>query len=235
MNKKAASCQNTAEVRTKVKYKLGIPRIDKSLGGIPGGTNLLIKTESFAGKDRLVEETVSEGFESGEGTVYVTTEDPEERVLEEYPEDESFGVVDCVTEGQETEGSDGTGSGSVKYAGSPSDMTSIGVKVSDFLSDYRDESEIEQNRVLLDSVSTLLMYSNLETVFRFLHVFTGRIRSIDGVGVFVLDAGMHDEKVYTTLRQLFDGVVEVEDYEDGVTRVRVVGLTDEPTEWVSLE
>jgi hypothetical protein len=89
--------------------------------------------------------------------------------------------------------------------------------------------------VFVDSISTLLMYSNLETVFRFLHVFTGRIRSIDGLGIFVLDSAMHDEKEYTTLRQLFDGVVEVEADDDGVSRVRVVGLSDNPTEWVTLD
>jgi len=30
---------------------------------------------------------------------------------------------------------------------------------------------------MVHSLSTLLMYSDLQTVFRFLHVFTGRIRA----------------------------------------------------------
>jgi len=215
----------------KVNYEIGVKRIDESLGGIPGGTSLLVKDGSFSGKDKLLNEAILEGFENGEGTVYVTTDDPSEDVLKEFPEDESFGVVDCVTEVQSAEEPEETDT--VRYASSPSDMTGIGVKVTDLLGGFRDERGIEHNRVLLDSVSTLLMYSNLETVFRFLHVFTGRVRSIDGLGVFVVDAGAHDDEEYTTLRQLFDGVVEVED--DEGLRARVVGLTDEPTEWVRLD
>lgn len=217
-----------------MRYELGVPRIDGRLGGIPRGTSLLVKGASFPGKEYLVDAAVSEGFENGEGTVYVTTNDPADDVLDEYSKDGSFGVVDCVTESQSVEDTFGAEEGTVVYADSPSDMTGIGVKVSDLLGEFRDERDIERNRVLVDSVSTLLLYSNLETVFRFLHVFTGRIRSIDGLGIFVLDSAMHDEKEYTTLRQLFDGVVEVEE-DDGVTRARVVGLTDEPTEWITLE
>jgi len=215
-------------------YELGVPQIDGSLGGIPRGTSLLVKKSSFAGKDRILDEAVSKGSEDGEGTVYVTTNDPATEVLEEYPEDERFGVVDCVTKEQDVEEVDDEEE-TVVYADSASDMTGIGVKVSDLLGEFRDDRDIEWNRVLVDSVSTLLMYSNLETVFRFLHVFTGRIRSIDGLGVFVLDSAMHDERKYTTLRQLFDGVVEVEEDDDREVRVRVVGLTDEPTEWVTLD
>ena len=216
-----------------MKYKLGVPRIDERLGGIPRGTSLLVRGASFSGKGKLVDVTVTEGFENAEGTVYVTTNDPADDVLDLYPEKDRFGVVDCVTESQDVEEPDV--SGNVMYVGSPSDMTGIGVRVSDLLGEFRDERGIERNRVLVDSVSTLLMYSNLETVFRFLHVFTGRIRSIDGFGVFFLDSGMHEEKEYTTLRQLFDGVVEVEEGEDGTARVRVVGLTEEPTDWVTLD
>lgn len=214
-------------------YKIGVPRIDRSLGGIAEGTNLLVTGDAMSGRDEFVGEVVSEGTENGEGTVYVTTDDTAGDLLGRYDGNDldRFGVVDCVTESQGDEEPDET----VKFASSPSDMTGIGVKVSSFLEEFREERGIENNRVFVDSVSTLLMHSNLETVFRFLHVFTGRVRSVDGFGVFVVDSVAHDEKEYSTLRQLFDGVVEVDRGNDGDVRVRVVGLEDEPTEWVGLE
>ena len=215
-------------------YTIGVPRIDESLGGVAEGTNLLVTGDPMSGRDEFVDEMVSEGTENGEGTVYVTTDDTAGELLGRFGHGDErsldrFGVVDCVPESQGVDEPNAL----VESASSPSDMTGIGVKVSSLLKEFRDERGIAHNRVFVDSVSTLLMYSNLETVFRFLHVFTGRVRSIDGFGVFVVDSAAHDEKAYSTLRQLFDGVAEVEGDDDGA-RVRVVGLEDEPTEWVAL-
>lgn len=203
------------------------------MGGVAEGTNLLVTGDSMSVRDEFVGEVVSEGTENGEGTVYVTTDDTAGDLLGRYGGNDldRFGVVDCVTESQGDEESDET----VRFASSPSDMTGIGVKVSSFLKEFREERGIQDNRVLVDSVSTLLAHSNLETVFRFLHVFTGRIRSVDGFGVFVVDSVAHDEKEYSTLRQLFDGVVEVERRDDEDVRLRMVGIEDEPMEWVGLE
>lgn len=215
-----------------MKYKLGVPSIDDTLGGIDGGTSLLVTgtTPSYS----FSHETISESIESDEGTVYVTTESSAREVLEEYEDYDTsrFGVVDCVSESQGLE--DTERKDRVRFAASPSDMTGIGIEVSDLLEEFWENRGIERNRVCLESISTLLMYSDLETVFRFLHVFTGRVRSIDGLGLFFIEPGMHEEKDYSTLRQLFDGRVEIEK-NDGGTRLRVSGLTDEPTDWVSVE
>jgi KaiC/GvpD/RAD55 family RecA-like ATPase len=213
-------------------YKIGVPRIDRSLGGVAEGTNLLVTGDAVSGMEEFVGEAVSEGTENGEGTVYVTTDDTAEELLKRHGgnDPDRFGVVDCVTESQGDEEQNGT----VKFASSPSDMTGIGVKVSSFLKEFHEERGIQDNRVFVDSVSTLLTHSSLETVFRFLHVFTGRIRSVDGFGVFFYDPVAHGEREYSTLRQLFDGVVEVERGDDEDVRLRVVGLRDEPTEWVGL-
>jgi hypothetical protein len=62
---------------------------------------------------------------------------------------------------------------------------------------------------MVHSLSTLLMYSDLQTVFRFLHVFTGRVQSVDGLGLFSIDSTAHDDQSLNTLKQLFDGIVNV--------------------------
>jgi len=63
------------------------------------------------------------------------------------------------------------------------------------------------------------MYSDLQTVFRFLHVFTGRIQSVDGLGLYVIDSSAHDDQTMNTLKQLFDGVVRLD--EDGEREIRL--------------
>jgi KaiC/GvpD/RAD55 family RecA-like ATPase len=221
-------------------YSTGLSGIDRHLE-LEEGTNLLV-TGSATGKDDVVRRIVSAGIEGGEGVVYVTTKDEARDIVGGYSgyDLSRFAVVDCVSESQRIGGESaggggagGDGGATVRTAGSPSDMTGIGIEVSDLLEEFWERRGIERNRVCLESVSTLLMYSDLQTVFRFLHVFTGRIRSVGGLGVFVMEPEMHDEKDISTLRQLFDGRLEVRD-DDGV-RVRAVGLSDEPTDWFALD
>jgi hypothetical protein len=78
------------------------------------------------------------------------------------------------------------------------------------------------------------MYSNINTVFRFIHVFTGRIKAAGALGIFVMESGMHDEQAITTLKQLFDGVMEIKS-ENDMNHIRMVGLSPKPTPWFEYE
>jgi predicted regulator of amino acid metabolism with ACT domain len=119
-----------------------------------------------------------------------------------------LGVVDCVTnhQGRSTDETD-----VVKYASSPVDMTGIGIKFSEFVEAFYSDRGLTENRVMLDSLSTLLMYSDLQTVFRFMHVFTSRIENADALGVHVVESTAHDDETMNTLKQLFDGLVTVDE------------------------
>ena len=82
--------------------------------------------------------------------------------------------MDCVSkmlggEAFETE--------NIKIVSNPIDLTGIGVKISQFFEDFFMKKNIRKIQLHIDSLSTILMYSNIQTVFRFLHVFTGRIKS----------------------------------------------------------
>ena len=78
------------------------------------------------------------------------------------------------------------------------------------------------------------MYSNIQTVFRFLHVFTGRIKSAGALGIYVIESGMHDEQSIATLKQLFDGMIEIK-FENDRNFIRVVGFSSKPTSWFEYE
>ena len=174
------------------------------------GSNLLISGPSMTGKRELALDTLTDGTTRDEGAIFVTTKDGADRVLELYEqrtpyEGKPVAVVDCVTRQQ------GVGEiredDRIEYTSSPVDMTQIGIELSEFLEAFYQQRNIRKNRVALHSLSTLLMYSDLQTVFRFLHVFTGRVQSVDGLGVYVIDSSAHDEQTMNTLKQLFDGVV----------------------------
>ncbi len=119
----------------------------------------------------------------------------------------------------------------IKRASSPVDLTGIGVKISQFFEQFYVKDKLSKARLAVDSLSTMLMYSNLQTVFRFLHVFTGRIKAADALGIYVLEAGMHDDKTVATLKKLFDGVIEIKEGTDNFS-LRAIGLGVKPTGWV---
>ena len=195
---------------------------------IDAGTNLLVSGPPLTGKRRVAYRILARGTDAGEGAIFVSTKDGAEKVLEEYgtyastTEDAPIGVVDCVTKQQG--GGDLEDTHRVKYASSPVDMTGIGIKLSEFLEDFYDGRGVQRNRILLHSISTLLMYSNLQTVFRFLHVFTGRVQSADALGLYVIDSTAHDDQTMNTLKQLFDGVIEVDEDEAGEQTIRTAGI-----------
>ncbi|MFH5798469.1 RAD55 family ATPase [Haladaptatus sp. CMAA 1911] len=210
-------------------YSIGEPFPETELNP---GTNLLVAGPPMTGKRRLAFDVLAHG--DGDGIIIVTTKSTGEQVLSDYESrldgrDSFIGVVDCVSKQQ---GMSPQRVESVEFASSPVDMTGIGIKLSEFLQRFYD-SGVRSNRIAFDSLSTLLMYSNLQTVFRFLHVFTGRVQSAEAFGLFVIDSSAHDAQTMSTLRQLFDGEIEVREAEDGGSEVRLKGVGP-TTDWQPL-
>lgn len=194
-------------------YELG-PAFDNK--SVDPGTNILISGPPLSGKRRLAMEALAHGGNNGDGAVIVTTRDSSDRVLADFrslldsPDDAHIGVVDCVTQHQ---GRSATDTEHVKHASSPVDMTGIGIKFSEFVENFYTERNVKKNRVAIDSLSTLLMYSDLQTVFRFMHVLTSRIEDADAIGIHVIESTAHDAETMNTLKQLFDGMVTVDEDE----------------------
>ncbi|WP_255196665.1 RAD55 family ATPase [Halorarius litoreus] len=185
-----------------------------SFGGrtVEAGTNLLLSGPPLSGKEALGYETLEHGAMAGEGSIVVTNTNSADRVRQIAPtlfeHDAPVGVVDCITKLQ------GYGTIAdtelVQYASSPEDMTGIGIKSSQLIEQFSVDRGLTHNRVLFASVSTLLHYSTLQTVFRFLHVLTARIENTDAIGLFLVEAGVHDSETVTTISRLFDGMLQVD-------------------------
>lgn len=191
-------------------YELGPPF---SGTVVEPGTNLLVTGPPLSGKRRLVMETLAVGARGGDGTIVVSARDSDTRVRSEFEVllDEAtvsaIGIVDAVTEhiGRSTD------TEMTKYTSSPRDLSAIGIKFSEFIQTLYTDQQRERNRVGVDSLSTLLLYSNLQTVFQFLHVFTSRVESVDGLGLYTIESTAHDSESLNTLEQLFDGRITVEE------------------------
>lgn len=192
----------------------------------------LLAGPAMSGKYDLLLSFVTEGVEAGDGALFVTTNEDASGVIGDVEDrvgevPETVRLVDCVSERQ---GGGSLPADRVEYVSSPADLTGIGIGVSEQLRRFAN-SDVERTWVAFYSLSTLLMYADLETVFRFLHVLTGRVDSIEGIGFFAIDPTTHDESTVNTLKQLFDGMIELRDGSDG-PEVRLVGVGERSTDWV---
>jgi KaiC/GvpD/RAD55 family RecA-like ATPase len=193
------------------------------------GTNILVRGPPLTGKRQIAREILAHGLDERDGAIVITTRDSAERVLSQFGieqdhEERPIGVVDCVTEHM---GRSVTDTLTVKYATSPVDMTSIGIGFSNFVEYFYSELGCERNRVMVDSLSTLLMYTTLQTVFEFMHAITSRVDDVDALGVHVIESTAHDEQTLHTIEQLFDGTIEVD--ENGVVAVNLPVEAESPT------
>ena len=194
----------------------------------------LLSAPAMSGKYDLLLSLVAEGIEAGDGCLFVSTNEDAADVIGDVESrlgrhPETLRLVDSVTERQ---GGGSLPAERVEYVSSPADLTGLGIAVSEQLRRIV-ESDAERTRLAFYSLSTLLMYAELETVFRFLHVLTGRVDSVDGLGVFAIDPSTHDESTVNTLKQLFDGMIELRDGAGG-REIRLVGVEESPTEWAPL-
>lgn len=161
------------------------------------GTSMLIAGDASVTEQRLLDAVAPA---DGEQSIVITTNVDAETIVDELEdhgaEHEQIGIIDCT--GHEGDVEDVT----VRSLGSPGDLTGISLEFAKLL----DRSDVEPGpvRVGFASISTALMYAELRTMFRFLHVFTARIRSGEMFGVFSMDPSMHEEQAHNTIRAVFD-------------------------------
>lgn len=202
------------------------------LSDIDAGTSVLITGAAHSGARELALQMATSARE--EGSIIVATNRGAPRILSDLesigiePNPSQLTIVDC-TGGGSADSTDAH----VTTVGDPSDLTGIGIRFADAYQRFAD-ADIDCVRTGVISLSTLLTFQELRPVARFTHTLRGRIASVDGLGIFVIDPAQHDERAVSTLSQFLDGRVEVRDTDAG-PEFRCRGLGDQPRDWVPFE
>jgi KaiC/GvpD/RAD55 family RecA-like ATPase len=68
----------------------------------------------------------------------------------------------------------------------------------------------------VDILSSLLMLNHPDTIYKFLAQLFADVKQYDAVLMATLEEGMHKPEVIAAMQQLFDGVVEMRLYEEGL-------------------
>ncbi|MDY7082886.1 MAG: recombinase RecA, partial [Halobacteria archaeon] len=166
------------------------------------------------------------------GMILVTTQSSAGEIREEYEKftdgSETIRIVDTVSQQRGMNGNEDRDD--TLYVSSPSDLTKIGVRFSDWVDQLYDEKGVDGVRVYFESVSPMLINMDVEKVFQFLHVFTRQIKNVDGLGLVVIHSDSHDESEVSKIKQLFDGHIETRNGDNGI-EVRVEGIAQPAKHW----
>jgi hypothetical protein len=169
--------------------------------------------------------------QSGEGVIVIATNQRAARVAEECKRygieiaRDYTAILDCMGE------EDPTVPARVMTVSGPRDLTGIGMRFSDVFREFH-RSGIEQVRTGLFSVSTLLSFGDLRTVSRFVHTVVGRIDTVDGLGVFLIDPANHDDRTVSTIGQFCTGRIDIRETE-GDPELRTQGIPGQSRDWTS--
>lgn len=183
-----------------------VTSLHESVSGFSPGTSALVTGPTAP---EQVYDALAEA-DADEGVILITTDDDARTALRELTdrgmETDALGIVDASGGDRGDTEIDGV---PVRRLTSPADLTGISLEFSKLLSGLTD-SGYDRVRVGFTSLSTLLMYAELRTVFRFLHVFTSRIRSASLLALFAVTPEMHEPKTMSTVRTVFDCEVRLE-------------------------
>ena len=181
----------------------GIPALDKLLvDGYPDRSAVMVVGPPGIGKEALGYWFTQTGLVQGDFCAYVTRLSVRE-VLQDV---KGFGI-DMQQRVPFWLASDG---GQVKY--DVSDLAGFSYNVKEVLKKNADR----RIRIVLDITSSLLMLNPPETIYKFLTQLLTEVKQYDAVLLATLEEGMHKPEVLTAMQQLFDGVVELRLYEEGL-------------------
>jgi circadian clock protein KaiC len=181
----------------------GVPALDPLLGdGYPDKSTILVVGPPGIGKEALGYWFTQSGLTQGDFCLYVTRLS----VKEVLQDEKGFGI-DTQQKVPLWLASDG---GQIKY--DVNDLTSLSINIKEVLK----KNSTRRTRIVIDVLSSLLMLNPPDIIYRFLTQLFADIKQYDAAVLATLEEGMHHQEVMTAMQQLFDGVVELRLYEEGL-------------------
>jgi KaiC/GvpD/RAD55 family RecA-like ATPase len=181
----------------------GVPALDPLLGdGYPDKSTILVVGPPGIGKEALGYWFTTSGLTQGDFCLYVTRLS----VKEVLQDEKGFGI-DVQKKVPLWFASDG---GQIKY--DVNDLVGLSHNIKETLK----QNEGRRVRIVIDAISSLLMLNQPETIYRFLTQLFADVKQYDAVVLATLEEGMHKAEVLAAMQQLFDGVVELRLYEEGL-------------------
>jgi hypothetical protein len=140
--------------------------------------------------------------------VVVTTNQPYAILKKTYEKDgidlSRVGFIDAIT--RYAVGEVPVGAKGVRFTSSPSDLTQLGIAISDSLKDMGGRKAA----ILIDSVSTMLIYLPSANLSKFIHFVSSKLKILDMAGIFLAVEDGLDPTLLSQLTTFVDQVVNMD-------------------------
>jgi KaiC/GvpD/RAD55 family RecA-like ATPase len=186
-------------------------------GGIPVGTCILLLAPPIIESKLFCMEYIYQGILAGEPGMIVTMDSSPEMLkakareysldLERGEKDSLLKWVDGYSLNAET---DVKSTPAIRRVGGSIALSDLTIEISKIQQEYA--AKKPYYRYVFDSLSTLFIYNDPNTTYRFLRVIVSKLRASEGLGFLVLGEGIHDKSVEMTLRYMVDGTIHLDDY-----------------------
>ena len=182
----------------------GLPALDTIIGdGYPDRSTVLVTSQPVIAKEALGYWFTYSGLVQGDFCLYVTRL----AVRDVLKDQKSFGV----DSGQKVPLWIAGEGGQMKY--DLNDLTGLSYNIKDVLKKNADR----RIRIVTDVLSSLLMLNPPDTMYRYVNQLFSELKQYDAVFLATMEDGMHSPQVVTAMQQLFDGIVELKMYEEGLS------------------
>lgn len=140
--------------------------------------------------------------------IVVTTNQPYAILKKTYEKDgidlSRVGFIDAIT--RYAVGEVPVGAKGVRFTSSPSDLTQLGIAISDSLKDMGGRKAA----ILIDSVSTMLIYLPSTSLSKFIHFVSSKLKILDMAGIFLAVENGLDPTLLSQLTTFVDQVVNMD-------------------------
>ena len=140
--------------------------------------------------------------------IVVTTNQPYAILKKAYEKDgidlSHVGFIDAIT--RYAVGEVPVGAKGVRFTSSPSDLTQLGIAITDSLKDMGDRKAA----ILIDSVSTMLIYLPSTNLSKFIHYISSKLKILDMAGIFLAVEDGLDPTLLSQLTTFVDQVVNMD-------------------------
>ena len=218
-----------------LKIRTGIPGLDDLLdGGFPPKSTILLNAPPGTGKTSFCRQFTKEGLDEGQHCVYVVTAEPVEQAISGL---KAFGIKDMdgisFIDGYSwrVAGEVPKPLENVQRLQSLTELNELTRLVKRAISkpEFRDSG----GRIVIDSLSDMLLYAEPSSVFKFLQLFVGVVKGSNAAAVVALEEGLHEARFVATVSYICDGTIHFK--LEGNTRsiyVKRMFNTVHPLKWI---